>query len=224
MDGGAPYWPDGVAHFLIQKKEPLPGNAKYIFHAQRLFKPYHAKRAGRRAEITLKHQPIDLPEGTFIEATVRYKIELYPGPEELFEFKTIPNKQVETHPSKNVRDRAFSVIEMSPEAQEAKRDATQNNRIAGVAKISSQATKIVYQYQLLEMEHGVWYFALGRFMDQVKINIVKAPGFEYEFQSIGGFPDLQPGPDILSFETVESEGGHLPGQGYLVQWYPADKK
>src|SRR4051812_50078188 len=78
---------------------------------------------------------------------------------------------------------------------------------------------------MLEMDNGVWYFALGRFIDQVKIFIEKAEGFEYEFQPIGGFPDLQPGPDgLLSFETIDSEGGHLPGQGYMVQWYPATGK
>ena len=115
-------------------------------------------------------------------------------------------------------------MSMFPEAQETKRDKIRNNRIARCGQALAQTAVVEYRYQMLEMEHGAWYFALGRFMDQVKIIIVKAPGFEYEFQSIGGFPDLQPSPDILSFETIESEGGHLPGQGYLVQWYPADKK
>ncbi|MEH2612216.1 metallophosphoesterase family protein [Bradyrhizobium sp. AZCC 1693] len=218
------YWPDGVARFLIQKKI-LPQNSKYLFHALRRFKPFHSKRAGTKAEITLKHRPISLPEGNFIEATVRYKIELYPGPEELFEFRTITNKRVENHPSKNIRDRAFSVIKMSPKPKAQKRDKVLNNRIAGAAQISSKTTVVEYQYQMLEMDNGVWYFALGRFIDHVKIFIEKAGGFEYEFQPVGGFPDLQPGPDgLLSFETVESDGGHLPGQGYMVQWYPSVRK
>nr|WP_256464324.1 metallophosphoesterase [Bradyrhizobium sp. 21] len=218
------YWPDGVARFLIQKKL-LSQNSKYIFHALRRFKPFHSKRAGKKAEITLKHRSLSLPEGDFIDATVRYRIELYPGPAELFEFRTITNKRVENHPSKDIRDRAFSVVKMSPKPKTQKRDKILNNRIAGASQISPQTAVVEYQYRMLEMDNGVWYFALGRFIDQVKIFIEKAEGFEYEFQPIGGFPDLQPGPDgLLSFETIESEGGHLPGQGYLVQWYPAVRK
>ncbi|WP_164933890.1 metallophosphoesterase family protein [Bradyrhizobium guangzhouense] len=218
------YWPDGVARFLIQKKL-LSQNSKYIFHALRRFKPFHSKRAGRKAEITLKHRSLSLPEGDFIDATVRYKIELHPGPAELFEFRTTTNTRIENHPSKDIRDRAFSVIKMSPKPKTQKRDKTRNNRIAGTSQISPLTTVVEYQYRMLEMDNGVWYFALGRFIDQVKIFIEKAEGFEYEFQPIGGFPDLQPGPDgLLSFETIESEGGHLPGQGYMVQWYPATGK
>ncbi|MGY4465883.1 hypothetical protein ACVWWK_001565 [Bradyrhizobium sp. LB9.1b] len=74
---------------------------------------------------------------------------------------------------------------------------------------------------MLETGDGVWFFGLGRFIDRVEINIERAEGFDYEFKSMGGFPDLQPGPHgVLKYETLQSEGGHLPGQGYMVQWYP----
>jgi predicted MPP superfamily phosphohydrolase len=213
------YWPEGVARFLVQKKI-LPQNSKYVFHALRRYKPYHSKRAGKTAEVTLKHQAIELPEGLFIEARIRMRFELYPGPEEEFDFKTIINKRIEGHPSKKIRDRAFSVIKMIPEPTTQKRITRSKNRVAGTAKIAPETTIVEYEYQALETENGVWYFALGRFIDRVKILIKKAPGFDYEYLTLGGFPSLEPGPDgILSFETIESEGGHLPGQGYLVQWY-----
>ncbi|CAN5250721.1 hypothetical protein BH11PSE4_BH11PSE4_32820 [soil metagenome] len=214
------YWPEGIARFLVQKKM-LPENGKYIHDAQRRYKPFHSKRAGKKAEITLKHCGVEIAGENFIQATVRLKTELYAGPSETFEFRTSTNKRIENHKSAAVRDRAFSIVSMSPvPPAPSVRDANDTQKIVGRVTLPAGRATVEYHYEILECEDGIWYFALARFIDYVKIVIERADGYEYEFLPLGGFPDLKPGAEgILSYETLESEGGHLPGQGYLVQWY-----
>lgn len=213
------YWPDGVARFLLQK-DVLPANKSYIFDALRSYKPYHAKRAAKHAEITLIHTPTTVDDEEFLEANVRYKVQLHPGDAENYTFRTIANKRTAEHPSQNVRDRAFSVVAMHPEPTGEAKDDTGARKILGTVELSTTSVTIQYDYRMLETSFGVWYFMLGRFTDNVRFRFQRAEGYEYEFLPLGGFPNISPDKDgLFSFETLESEGAHLPGQGYMVQWY-----
>lgn len=213
------YWPEGVARFLIQK-HILPGNKGYIFDALRSYKPYHSKRPAKKAEITLTHTPITIEGQEFLEATVRYKLQLHPGDAEKYTFRTITNKRMTEHASEKVRERAFSVVSMLPKPTSASKDGNADHRILGSVELSGKSATIEYHYRMLETQFGVWFFTLGRFTDNVRFQLKRADGYEYEFLPLGGFPNLPPDKDgLLSFESLESEGGHLPGQGYMVQWY-----
>jgi hypothetical protein len=214
------HWPDGVARFLVHK-QTLAANSRYLFEVHRRFKPFHSKRAARLAEISLRHRRREIEGETFIEASVRYKLELYDGPPEEFTFRTTTNKRIENHASEAVRKAAFSIVSMSPPPKRnAEREGSDGSRIIGVTELPGEATGVDYQYRILERNNGVWFFSLGRFVDHVRIKIEEAEGFEYEYLPMGGFPDLQPeSDDIWSYESVESDVGHLPGQGYMVQWY-----
>lgn len=213
------YWPGGVARFLLQK-DLLPGNKGYIFDALRSYKPFHAKRPAKRAEITLTHAATTIDGEEFLEATIRYMLELHPGKEENYTFRTITNKRIMAHASPAVRDRAFSVLSMVPEPTSEGQDGKGSRKILGDVELSSQAVKIKYEYSMLETTFGVWFFALGRFTDNVRFQFKRAEGYEYEFMPLGGFPNVEFDKDgLLNFEALESGGGHLPGQGYMVQWY-----
>lgn len=216
------YWPNGVSRFLIDKKI-LPNNVKYLFDAQRHFRWCRTKRAARNAEITLAHEQVEIGGRRFIQATVRYVIQLHPGPAEDFIFETNINKRIEGHPVPEVRDRAFTPVKMSPNPTQPTPHAKNGHKIVGSVKLSVQSTTVEYHYRMLECEDGIWCFQIGRFTDNVKIQIRRAKGYEYEFMPMGGFPDRQPGPDgVFEFESLDSDGGHLPGQGYMVQWYRMD--
>jgi predicted phosphodiesterase len=213
------YWPEGVARFLIQK-HILPGNKGYIFDALRSYKPYHSKRPAKNAEITLTHTPTKIDGRDFLEATVRYKLQLHPGDAEKYTFRTITNKRTMEDASQEVRERAFSVVSMVPKPASASKEGNADHRILGSVDLSGKSATIEYHYRMLETNFGVWFFTLGRFTDKVRFQLMRAEGYEYEFMPLGGFPNLQPGKDgLLHFESLESEGGHLPGQGYMVQWY-----
>jgi hypothetical protein len=151
--------------------------------------------------------------------------DLYPGPAEQFCFGTITNKRTSELPSKAVREQAYKIISILPKPHAAAptKQKASNKRIVSVTLPTDEAS-LEYQYELLNCEDDIWFFSLKRFIDKVKIIIEKESGYEYEFLPLGGFPELHPGPDgILSYETIESGAGHLPHQGYLVQWYPTGR-
>jgi 3',5'-cyclic AMP phosphodiesterase CpdA len=215
------YWPEGIARFLVQR-DSLPQNLKYIFEAQRRYKPFHSKRPAKKAEITLKHERTELGGETFLKATVRYKLELYPGPAEKFPFRTQPNVRILRHPSDEVRRKAFTLICVTPQPEPPGGVEPDFSATINLPDSTDGFVTLEYRYQMLEYEDGVWSFVLGRFIDNVRIVFEKAVGYEYEYASLGGFPNLQPYPDgVLKFESLESDAGHLPHQGYMVQWYPA---
>jgi hypothetical protein len=213
------YWPDGTARFLLQK-DLLPSNKGYIFHALRRYKPYHAKRAAKLAEITLTHTPKIIGGEDFLEASIRYKLQLHPGEAETFTMRTITNKRITEHPSQDVRDQAFSVLSISPKPTGELKDDIRGHKILGTVELSGGSATIQYDYRMLETSFGCWFFSLGRFTDNVRFQFQRAEGYEYEFQPLGGFPDTEPNKDgLLKVEALETAGGHLPGQGYMVQWY-----
>jgi hypothetical protein len=213
------YWPNGVARFLLQK-DLLPGNKGYIFDALRRYKPYHAKRSAKLAEITLTHTPMKIDGEEFLEASIRYKLELHPGEAEKYIFRTITNKRITEHASEKVRNQAFSVMSMLPKPTEEVQDGNGSRKILGAVELSGTSAKILYEYRMLETSFGVWFFTLGRFTDNVRFQFKRAKDYEYEFLPLGGFPNIEFDKDgLLSFEALESDGGHLPGQGYMVQWY-----
>lgn len=215
------YWPEGTARFLA-KRDLLPQCRKYVYEAQKRYKKFHSLRPAKKAEITVKHTPYAVGGEQFVLSTVRYRMQLYPGPAEKFPFRTLSSKRILKHRKKDIRNQAFKIISMKPKPEPIKKDKSDASTTFGVVNLPAGDANIEYHYQMLECEDGVWYFSLGRFIDHVRIVIEKAPGYDYEFLPLGGFPNLHPGPDgVLSFESIESDAGHLPYQGYLVQWYPA---
>lgn len=220
------FWDDASTPFVIRSKaDAIPKNRKYSAAIQQQYNVFYTKRPARSADITLVHQPIEIDGEKFVEATVRYKLELHPGPREMFRFSSLANERVLRHPNPNVRSRAFEMLGFQPRLSKSEVDPETPNKFRGHVELSSDEVVVEYKYRILEFIDGIWYFALMRFVDHVKVNIKRAPDLEYEYLGIGGFPNLRPGPDgMLEFETVESGVGHLPHQGYIVQWYPASRK
>lgn len=214
------YWPEGIARFMLQSS--LPENRKYLFEAQRKYKRYHPLRPLKEAEIILKHEPVVVDGRKFVQATVRYRLEFYPGPPGKFPFGTQANKRVLHNASDEIRRRAFTVISQKPRPTQSVKDPGDGTMIRGLVDLPAGKATVEYHYQMLESEDGVWTFVLGRFIDKVRIILEQAEGYQYEYMPLGGFPDRQPSPDgVFKFATVDSDAGHLPHQGYLVQWYPA---
>ncbi len=215
------FWPKGVARFLIQN-DLLPENRRFMFDAHRRYKTAYAKRPAKLAAITLIHTTRVIDGENFLDAEIQYELELHPGKQEEYKFQTTTNKKICKHPSEAVRAAAFEVIEMSPPPNETTVGDNQHKALGSV-ELSSGKARIVYHYRMLETAFGVWQFKLSRFTDDVTFRIMKAPGYEYEFLPLAGFPDLKPDPEMrgaLKSASLKSEGGHLPGQGYMVQWYP----
>jgi 3',5'-cyclic AMP phosphodiesterase CpdA len=207
----------GIGYFDLKSKM-LPPTHQYIPRVPRRYKQYHGYRPARRAEITLKHNVVEIAGQTFIRATVRSVLELHPGPPETYKFHAFKNQRILEHPIKEVRNQAFVRLHLEPKPKQS----IEKGKTTFSVQLTSDVAKVVHHYTMLEYPDGVWFFNfLPRFVDYVKINIQKAPGFKYENLSFGGFPELKLGPDgVLSYETFESDRGHLPHEGFIIQWYP----
>jgi hypothetical protein len=220
------YWPDGEAKFLLKRelfaanRDLFAANKKYIFESQRQLKRFYSMRPAKKLELTFKQEGCDIGGASFVETTIRYKADMYPGPKETFKLGILVGKRILNHPSKEVRSRAFKIISTKPAAGSTYNDKEDPSKIIVPIEMSEGQLALEYHYQMLLPEQEVWLLDLRRFVDSVKVIIEKAKGYNYEFCPLGGFPPLHPGPDgILSFDSLQSDTGHLPHQGYLIQWY-----
>lgn len=219
------HWEGGFTNFVVRPKNgSFAKNRNAVASIQKLYNRYFSKRPAKRAEITIIHEKVLIEGRDYLQATIRYRLDLYPGPSEEFRFGTIANKRILESASEAVRSRAYELISLLPNTPRLENDENFPNKKIGTVEIGTDQALIEYQYRILEKMDGLWYFSLQRFVDQVKINIKKSPDLRYEYLSIGGFPNLTLGEDnLLSFETMESDIGHLPHQGVVLQWYDSDK-
>ncbi|GEM_PF-5892252 len=215
------YWIGGFTNFVLRpKNHSFRKNRSVVASIQKQYNTFFSKRPAKKVEITLRHQPVEISGQTYIQATVRYRLDLYPGEKEEFRFAWIKNKRIAESSQEEVSRKAYEFISITPFAPRFEDDEENQNLKFGIVDLGTEEVSIEYEFRMLEQTDGVWYFSLNRFVDVVKIIIVKSPSVRYEHQSLGGFPPLKLIEDnILGVETMESNIGHLPHQGVMVQWY-----
>jgi len=216
------FWSNGRSLFFIQKKqaieqEKMARNALNQLSANYLESVY--KRQVKEQNILLKHKGVNIDGELFIKASVRIRMKFHAGNHEAFPIRTRINSRILSHPSQKVREFAYRL---------------QENAVAGplnwnsdgsqcelTFELSPEEKTIEYEYEMLEMVDGLYYFNLRRFTDHVIFTLMKEPYCEYEDLPFGGFPSKRPVIDrITNSDVWETDKPSLPNQGLVLQWYP----
>ncbi|NOD90986.1 MULTISPECIES: metallophosphoesterase [unclassified Ruegeria] len=219
------YWNKGQSSFLLNtsKREEFLDRKSLLFDVEINYAPSLYKRTGKSAVITIAHKPVEISGQKLIETRTQYEFTYERGEVEDFEIKCRASRRIENHRVKEIRDRGYKLEHTQP------RHIYKNSYIEdGIPRfdckipIGRDEQSIVYRYSSLEMPEEVFLWRLTRFTRDIKLVIHEAEGYEYEYCSLGGFPALIPRENPMDKSRVlESRGTmHLPGQGYLIQWYP----
>lgn len=216
------FWSMGRSPFVLHKRERYaPENREYLHKIERLYQPAFGKRPFRRMEINLKQTPVDIDGTEFIVCHCHQVFELHDGTEEEYTIKLSPNQRILSSALAQAKSRALYDIRLP--------DLFRPSEYAGEVDFYTRAVipngsfTIDYEYKRLEYTDGVWYFSVNRFADQLSLYVETAKGYRYETAEVGGAPPLQR--TTHGFRTGDSfraPEGHVPYQGYLIQWYRAE--
>jgi predicted phosphodiesterase len=215
------HWEDGQTHFVLKSKKHVTSQGqRWSAFVQRKYNRFYSVRPAEKADITITHNVVNIDGCDYIEAHVRWQLTLYPGSPEPFHFRTLKNARVMASPSQAVRDRAYEFISLAPGNYDMKLEDEDSNRMSGYLQLEAEDREVTYEYKILECMDGTWYFNLRRFVDKVSFSFKRAPEVDYEYLSTGGFPEVKLREDgLLGIERMDSDYGHLPDEGAIVQWY-----
>jgi 3',5'-cyclic AMP phosphodiesterase CpdA len=218
----------GQSQFVLAKRKAydLKLAHKAIYNVNRQYNPAVAKRPLQNYEISIRHVPVTIDGQPFIRQRVEHNLDVRDGFPEDFGFETEVEEMIVEHPNAKVSSQAYKVIDLDRRIKNAgpKSGAKPRIKYAYTCRLKAGQQKIVYAYEQLDLPRSFYYVSVSRFTEQFRLTLQKAEGYKYTFDSIGGFPELQPVKQN-AFETSKLETNEmiLPSQGCLIKWRPEHK-